>query len=524
MGKFILSDFTKDGNTGAIKNADLGKNALKWIGHALVLSPFEAHVALDYTGTPGSASGIFFSLCFQLNKWEYQVQKADEWVEVSPVHAQYYQLTHMQKAELEGRIKSGLASSSQAVADLELLLHDKRKYEEMLHYMGYGDKHDDEFDIKFVDTSHPLKDKKPDNHSLKAMFIDQVDFHTGEGISMRSIVSRWPTMISDFMKMDDTDQDPDKVRTKLDISRAEAVVLVTKNKLFVEWKRLFLPEVITRYNRILELVKSRHKSVNEYKEWLKPYIARHKLITEGLSDPKRREDRLTSFMSGTGSAMSFSEIELWVWKDFISPELFKVPGELFAKKPIDVYDDWTKKNFIFNKKWGLVLDYPWITEDWIKEQKKKFYDVDSWMTKNREYYSFFIIKFKKTNYRDPTGNELEDGVFDVTLVFMSQNAMFAKLLELKAKQEEFNKYVDNMLGISRPIKGTQPMLKNGSAVKPVLDFFNYFSIPLQMFKKGPYERDFDERISKYYLRPVAGERYVPIVNFIKQKMGYGGGG
>ncbi len=522
--KFILGDFTKDTTTGALKNKDLFDSGLKWLGHALVLSPFEAHVSLDYTGAPGASSGIYYALAFQLGKWEYNIQKADEWIEVSPVHAQYYQLTQKQKEDLEGRIKSGLASAAQAVADLELLLHDKRKYEEMLHYMGYQNRYDEEFKIDTVDISDEdgKKKRNADNHSLKAMFIDQVDFHTGEGISMRSIVSRWPTMISDFMKMDDSDIDPGSVMKKLDISRAEAVVLVTKNKLFNEWKNIFLPEVKSRYQRILELVRSRKKSVEEYKEWLKPYVARHKLIEEGLSDENRRSERRTSFMSTVGHAMSFSEISIWAWKDFLSPEIHKVSGDIYAKKPIPVYDDWTKKNLIFNKEYGLIVEHPWITEEWVLEQKKLF-ESNGWLTKNREYYSFFIIKFNRSNYRDATGNELEDGIFDVTLVLMSQNVLFAKLLELKAKQEEFNKYIDNLLGISKPIPGSVPKLKEGNILGPIKQFFNFFSMPLEFIKRGPYEREFNDRITKYYLAPMAVDRYVPIVNFIKQKMGYGGG-
>ena len=424
------------------------------------------------------------------------------------------------------------------MADYELLLHDKRKYTEMLRYLGYrtakelGDK-----DVKahghqpdelgdlctLVDNDSKTKGermKKTDNHSLKAVFVDQVDIHTGEGISIMSIVSRWPTLIADFMRLDDSYIEPGAVMKKLDISIAEAVVLVTKNKLFVEWKNLFLPELLSRYVRILELANSRKKTMDEYREWVKPYVARHKLIEEGLSRPENRSIMRTSFMTPVGHALSFASIEAWVWKDFISSEIYKVAGDIFARNPVDVYDNWTKKNLIFSNDYGLAVKHPWITYEWVKDKKTEIYR-DGWLNKNRYYYSFFVVKFMRTNMRTATGDELEDGQFDVNLIVMSQNAMFVKLLELKAKQEEFNKYVDNILGIPHYIKGSRPAAKNNNTFQPVKKFFDTFSIPLKFSKKGPYERDWDERITKYYFAPIAGDRYVPIVNFIKQKIGYG---
>ena len=43
-------------------------------------------------------------------------------------------------------------------------------------------------------------------------------------------------------------------------------------------------------------------------------------------------------------------------------------------------------------------------------------------------------------------------------------------------------------------------------------------------KNTPYEKDFDERIGKIHLRGMAKERYAPIVNFLKDKIGIGKGG
>ena len=90
----------------------------KWLGHALFAGPREGWTQINPTGPPGSLSDIFYSLIFQVRKWEFKTEKADEWIEVSPVHGAYYQLTMKQKEELEGRIKQGLGSASQMVADM----------------------------------------------------------------------------------------------------------------------------------------------------------------------------------------------------------------------------------------------------------------------------------------------------------------------------------------------------------------------------------------------------------------------
>ncbi|MBS3051342.1 MAG: hypothetical protein J4400_04280 [Candidatus Aenigmarchaeota archaeon] len=547
-GEWILGDLSRHPLKGDILNKSLGKMCGPkglWLGHVLAAGPFEAHVKLDFTGPPGSVSGIYYSLTFQLGKWEYQVQKRDEWIEVSPVHAQYYQLTQKQKEDLEGKIKQGLVSVSQSVADMELLMHDRRRYHEFLHYLGYRtpnelkkdkklekqekehqhiDEEMDEICLKEDEDEKQRKEreKRTDNHSLKAVFIDQVDMHTGEGISMRSIVSRWPTLITDFMRMDDGDMDPGKVRDKLDISRAEAVVLITKNKLFQEWKNIFGPEIKNRYITINDLTRARKESVKQYKEWLKPFIARHKLIKEGLATAGGRGGALTSFVTSGGVATSSSKIVLYVWKDFLVPELYKGGSEETAKmrefKKLRPDDDWTMKNLIFSRKFGLINKYPWITEKWVKDKLEEM-GASRWFTYQKPYYSFFEITLEKTNIRMPTGDEMEDGVFDINMFCMSENALFCKLLELKAEQELMEQHVNRLLGIHEPVRGTVPKYAQKEE-SPVTKFLDKFPMPFQFAKNhGPYERDFADRLTKIYFARIAGERYAPIVNFIKMKMG-----
>jgi hypothetical protein len=562
MGEWILGNLDSYPITGEAKNKLLEKMALPWMGHVVIGYPaIERHTALDYTGPLGSVMGIYYSLVFQLSKWEYKLQKAGEWVEISPVHAQYYQLTHRQKEELEGKIKQGLVSVSQSVADMELLMHDRRRYEEFLHYMGYrtyGEAAKQNKDAKeeldwnsnldkselYLKEDEKNARKMSDQHSLKAVFVDQVDVHTGEGISMRSIVSRWPTLITDFMNMSDEDMEIDKVMKKLNVSRAEAVVLITKNKLYQEWKALFGPEIKNRYERINELLISRRTSVEKYREWLKPYIARHKLLEEGLSSAGGRGEKLITPFETGGMATSSSEITLYVWKDFLVPEIFKGGSEETGKllmeievkegkekyktNSIPVDDDWTKRNLIFHKEWGLITQYKWITERWVREQKEAMFR-DRWLTPHKPYYTFFPIKLMRSTIRMPSGEEIDDGVFDVTFLIMSQNAMFCKLLELKARQEEMEQYVDNLLGIrnknfpgvERFAGGRRPPYAEGKKGFAG-EFLEKMSLAFQFAKGGPYERDFNDRMTKGYLQRAAGERYGQIVGFLKKKMGVGG--
>jgi len=58
MGGYILSDFSRD-ITGEVRSPLVNKYMKKWLGHAVIACPFEAHTAIDFTGPPGSTSGLF---------------------------------------------------------------------------------------------------------------------------------------------------------------------------------------------------------------------------------------------------------------------------------------------------------------------------------------------------------------------------------------------------------------------------------------------------------------------------------
>jgi len=133
-----LSDWKSQGIPSTIPNSP-------YLGYYVCVGPVlpvtleqgsNQQVEINFTGSPGTASGLYYSLVFQLLNWQFNVVKVDEWIEVSPTHREYYERTIASKGALEGAIKEGLRSAAQAVADYELVKHDLRKYREMMDYLA----------------------------------------------------------------------------------------------------------------------------------------------------------------------------------------------------------------------------------------------------------------------------------------------------------------------------------------------------------------------------------------------------
>src|SRR3990167_5064986 len=484
---YILSDLSRTPFSGIAVNKKLLNICTKWIdeGNAVFYPPSDQCTVLNFTGNLGAATGIFYSTMFQLRKWEFNVKKAGETIEVSPVHQQYYQLTQKKKEDLESRIKKGLASASQSVADLELLEHDLRKYQDFIKYFG----------MEYNEESGSFENtKNNDEHTLKANFLEM-----------------------------QSPEDTEKNSKLKDIPIVEKKLLEEKWKAYNTWKEIFIPEVKKRYVRIQGLVNSREKSVEEYKEWLKPVVARHKLIEEGFENPKVAGRYKTLFVNSIGQAISYNNMTVWAWKSFAPSELQKASGEIIAKarlnKLIDPYDKWTRDNIIFHPEHGIQATYPWVTKElvdqWVKEIKSEYLS-----SSNKLYYIFFVLSFDRTNIKFPTGSEIEDVDVGLNSNMMSQNILLAKLLEIKAQQAELERHINAMLGIQNDIGE----FKTSEIKKPGLSesFDKFFNIELISLKrKGPYETDFEDRITKFYLKQMGGGWYATMLKFIKDKVGFG---
>jgi hypothetical protein len=514
-------------------------------------------ISVNFTGKPGTASSVYYSLFFQLPKWGWAIAKADEWIEVSPTHKEYYERTMATKQMLESTIKTGLTSAAQAVADFELMSHDLRKYKEILGYFN-----------------------KKDEHSLKAMFVDQVDVHTdmpGQPISMRSIAPRWPTIIADFMRLKDEDDTPEKVQKALDISRAEAVILVTKNKLYKNWKEVFKNTAKERYEMLKGMVEARRKTINEYREWLKPYIARFKMTRLGGERSVVRKKTLQSFADITGVATFANGIRVFTWRNLRTAEFKKPAAEIKKDFEVNPYDDYVRNVLILGEGYSLASIYPWlrnprkyctkckkyfpagiiecpkcgsisledktITDEIVEEKiltmwKERQMGLDPYEL----YYLFLDFDIIRLGTRLPSG-ELEDITFNFKICVMSQNVLLLKLLELECRSMELEQYIDEMLGIrlgeksiseivmeefpelypKKKISGYKEYMKGvKESFNAYTSFLHKIKAPkfgmLRFFKPGHYEKDFKERITKQY-STVAGSHFVGVVDFLKMKMG-----
>jgi len=489
----------------------------------VVISPaaIDQMTSINPVTLEGQAEIIYNVIMYRAAKWHWQFAKADEYIMLTPNPPPAFAPVLAQKEKLEGQIKSGLASAAQSVADYELLKHDERKYREILDYFKMG---------------------KKDEHVLRALFVDRVDAYTGEGYSMITMAKRWPTIISDFIKMKSKWRETDKIKNELKVSQAEAVVLKTKNELFLEWKKLFFPDVRDRYARIKNLVESRRRSVDQYRDWLKPYLERFKRIREVSEIPGRVGEDLTNPLKFSHTPEGEIWAKLWFWKP-MKPEEMATPVMLRGQgHEIDPYDDWVKeKQKDIEKKYGVEF-----TEEEIRDFIKGW-TMPGYTRKKGEvlavhpgpmfdpryiYYIFIDLDYNVGYKRGSTGPMVvEDQYFHFHPFLISQNALVLFLLELEAKKKAFEREINELIGVkeiereitesiedefeeteeekeSKRIKSVRVGLHKfrRNVIRPAVGIF---------VKPGPYEINVQRRISKAY-GDYMGPQVADIVDLIKQ--------
>ncbi len=457
-------------------------------GEGINANPFDQNELLDYTTPLGGCTGVYYGLMFQLAKWGFERFKVSEEIFVSPINKGYYDLVLGEKERLAQQIKTGLASISQAYADLELILHDLRKYRDYINLFNHIKK----FEIIKKKSGNEDEIKKAEREAKKAVqtlrsiFIDQVDIHTdlpNTPIALRSIASRWPTIISDFMKLE-KEMLPEEI--KLDVSYAEKVVLATKNKLFWNWLETFEQAVKERYARLKELAIARENSVREYKEMLKPTIARYKMINDALSSKGGRLTMIKLFFRPDSQAFSIDSTTIWAWKPFAPDEKWKMTREYFDKVPIrkigfteEEIEELKKKGKIKGsdamvealpvepsidrvvreivksineeyKSYGVRLG----TEDLFEARRRllEFYRGHAsgsspvvWPFS--PYFVFLEIPMNRGVIVLPNGVQLENLMIQNLRTFVkTQNIIIGHILELIAKEKVFENYIDSLLG------------------------------------------------------------------------------
>ncbi len=467
-------------------------------GMGINANPFEAEITLDLTGPIGSISGQYYSLMFQLGRNGFAIYKIEESVDVSPVFKQYYDLTIHQKEALEQQMKAGLGQIATAIHDYELIWHDLRKYKE---YMDYYTKIEKGINLekskKKEEKDKGEELKKEGEQILRSVFIDQVDAHTGEGLSLRTMPTRWPTIIVDFMRLSDADVDQKKIAKEKGISEAEASILATKNKLFIEWRdNLFKPTLKERYQQILRLVEARKSSIEKYTDMLKPVIARYRMINDALETQGGRMFGWRSFFQPGAVGYSADRTRIWAFMPFAPSEKYKVTrdymDEISPKKVGFTKDEVEKLVAAGKLEKGTnlpALPVEPSIDDIVRRyipKIEKFYNVkitieDIFNARKRltdlflrtaletrggvaerrtgeflkpgvtwqfsPYYVFLDIPFPRIVIRNPNGTELEDVMIEnMTVQNRTQNVIIICLLEVIAREKQLENYIKQLLG------------------------------------------------------------------------------
>jgi hypothetical protein len=457
-------------------------------GEGINANPFDQNEYLDYTTPMGGCTGVYYGLMFQLGKWGFERFKISEGIFVSQINKGYYDLVLGEKERLAQQIKTGLASVAQAYADLELVLHDLRKYREYVKL--FNDIKEAEEIIRKEKDEKKVEEAKVKRmrtlQTLRSIFVDQVDIHTdlpNTPIALRSITSRWPTIISDFMKLD-KETTPEEI--KLDVSYAEKVVLATKNKLFLSWLEMFGKTVAERYARLKELAVARENSIKEYKEMLKPTIARYKMINDFLSSSDERKQIYTSFFRPEAQAYSIDSMTVWAWKPFAPEEKWKATREYFDKITLKEAG-FTEEEIKELKEEGTIRGNEMTIEALpmepsidrivrlIKDRINKEYEsfgvtltvVDMFKARNRlleqfkshsgatspviwpfsPYFVFAEIPLIRAVVVLPNGTQLENlMVSNLRTYVKTQNIIIGHIMELIAKEKMLENYIDSLLG------------------------------------------------------------------------------
>jgi len=447
--------------------------------------PLEGRLRIDFTTPIGGWTTASYSLFFQLPKWGYVRFKIHEATFVSPVFREYYELTVRQREQIEAQIKQGLASISTAISDMELVYHDIRRYRDYLEYMTWIEK--GKILIKQGKKEEGEKIKKKGEQTIKAIFIDEVDVHTGELIALKSIAPRWPTIIADFMQLTDEDEDGKAIAKKYDISEAEGVVLATKNKLYKQWRdKIFFDTVKRRYRNLLMILEARKKSVDEYRNMLRPTIARYKMLNDALANREHRKEILYSWAHPEAQAQSFDWLTVWAWKPFAPNEKYKITRESldkisaaeagFTKKQIEELNEAHKSKKIFfkgevdslpiepsiddvvmryvpevEKVWNVKIDAVDLfkAREMLANQFKETYvglgGREPWIWS--PYFVFLEIPMFRTVLRLPNGQEIEDvQIENFSGATRTQNLIILNCLELIAKEKELDNYIMELLG------------------------------------------------------------------------------
>ena len=466
---------------------------------------------------PGQAEIIMRIFRNRLAKWHFVAAKANEYVQLNPIDAPPFFNMLQQKEKLERYIKGVLSQITHVTADYELFKSDVRKYAEILDYFA--------------------KAKKGEEHLLRSFFVDRVDAMGEEATSLVTMARRWPTIITDFIRLREDMDSIEEIQKELQIPRAEAVVLRSKNELYKQWKNVFFYEVKRRYASIKNLMLSTEKQLDEYSNWIKPYITKYKSIRENAEFSP--SFNVTNPQVFAFTPFSGERMRLWFFRGFEPEEMHKPFVESGRFDPVDDFViKWTELiekhygvSFVreYNKKYRKNLpedDYDSrkiAVKDFVfgkggKSEIKRTHELVQYQVpidKRYMYFAFYDIDYEADYIKGSQGPlEMEDIYYNIYPCVVSINLLIVMHLELRAKELRFERYVEKLIGTSNievelkkeleeflgerekeiievkeTIRKMVSRWRRNSSIDSFLKFFR---------KKGPYETNIKERIEKEF--------------------------
>ncbi|OYT34168.1 MAG: hypothetical protein B6U87_02480 [Candidatus Aenigmarchaeota archaeon ex4484_52] len=524
MAKFILADENMEDNChGGDPTNFSGKN----LGKCVFVAGND--MISDIINTTTWASGttaMLFSCMIEARKDKWVTMASDESFYCPASFKLYYNYTQEQKEKLEKKIRDVLENIKKDIAEFNEIDDKISKYN--IHIKNLNNLNSSDKSVQIQAELY-----------FKQIFINET---TKEDDFFK-------TIINDFLTITNLDKTNQENFFKK-IPEEKKNLLKAKLSQFNEWMKIFSNTIKFRLEQALELKRSKEFIIKEAKEAIKPYIIRYKLLKESLSSEAARKKIYSTFgkqIAGYPDFYTFHKVN-YLFKSLDDPYPLMHPKQFVVEAAEEghygkygCYDDFMKYELIFNFDHGLICDFPWITEEWIEEkikeiQKEETFQGPYW-NKNRLYYTFHKITTDGAIGQIPfgLGNPVnEDTDFVQTMFLMSRNVFMSKILEIKAKEEEMERYVNNMLGIIPKIKGRKIIKYEKQGGKYIVDgnvyesktkFFEAFQkekFNLIEYKKpneliqeikdilninfsistsnGPYENQFFKTINKIFLK------------------------
>ncbi|MEM5828161.1 MAG: hypothetical protein QW197_01490 [Candidatus Aenigmatarchaeota archaeon] len=435
-----------------------------------IISPMNPYI-LDFTNLAGKNTEIIYSIVFGYGKKSFDVFKVGESLYVSTNYQPHYNNIRRQKEEIENNIKAQLAQIANAITDTQLISHDYRKYKHFVNIFRELDEINKKLkEEKDENKRNELQKRKRELEiTLRNIYIDQVDIHTGDLSIVNMARTRWTTFIADFLSLED-EKTPEDVLKKLpNITMAEAIQLAKKNSLFLYWLEEFRKVVFEREAELRKLLIMRKNSIENYKEMLRPLIARYLAIKE---EPVFFTSSSVAFIKSATYPMLIDSTKFWLIKSippFMKEEERIVPKKITLERAGILIDELKKlidkENIskieeyvlptepsidrvvlagieVINENFGTnftINDIIEIRDSIVKKSLQPYPSKERW--KLSPYYVFVEISLDRTLLRSYTGIEIEDFWFEIKPYLISQNLAMLMYLQTKA----LDKYIENQI-------------------------------------------------------------------------------